>query len=64
MEASGNFRSAPAGPGPGRRAAAGTLVALTLAAGALPAHAQNPIEGYDWSARTLRTSGQPIIPAF
>ena len=64
-------RRAPAGPAPGRRvtapsprAAAGALLGLALGAGTLPLHAQNPIEGYDWSARTLRPSGQPIIPAF
>ena len=71
MEGSRIHRRAAAGPGQGRRKAVPTLrvgatalLALTLGGGALPARAQNPIEGYDWSARTLRPSGQPIIPAF
>lgn len=29
-----------------------------------PLEAQNPVEGTDWVARTLRPSGQPVIPAF
>ena len=44
--------------------AAGAL-ALALAAGTgTPIEGQLPWEGSDWSARTLRTSGAPVIPAF
>ena len=47
-----------------RTVAAGMVGTAILAVGALSGHAQNPAEGYDWSARTLRPSGQPIIPSF
>ena len=44
------------------RRAAVVSVFLLHAAGSLAA--QNPVEGTDWIARTLRPSGQPVIPAF
>ena len=47
-----------------RRVAAGALVVGLLAGSWIPIEGQIPNEGYDWSARTLRTSGAPVIPSF
>jgi hypothetical protein len=43
---------------------AGALVVAVLIGIEAPLEAQSPWEGYDWSARTLRTSGAPVIPSF
>lgn len=47
-----------------RAKAIGIVGTAFLAVGPLSAQAQNPTEGYDWSARALRPSGQPIVPSF
>ncbi len=39
------------------------IVGLLFAIGT-PVGAQNPVEQTDWVARSLRASGQPVIPAF
>ncbi len=48
---------------PGTRSIATVSVLLLHVVGG-PLEAQNPVEGTDWVARTLRPSGQPVIPAF
>jgi len=40
------------------------LLFVCLASGVAPIEGQNPAEKYDFSVRTLRPSGQPVIPAF
>ena len=47
-----------------RSLAAGVLAVALLAGAETPVEAQYPWEGYDWSARTLRTHSAPVIPAF
>lgn len=44
--------------------AAGALAAALFAATGAPVEGQYPWEGFDWSARTLRTAGAPVIPSF
>ncbi|MDA1349521.1 MAG: hypothetical protein O3A47_11765 [Chloroflexi bacterium] len=47
-----------------RLLAAGVLAVALLPGTRAPLEAQYPWEGFDWSARTLRTSGAPVVPSF
>ncbi len=51
-------------PTTGRRVVMITAASVLLSCVGGPLEAQNPVEGTDWVARTLRPSGQPVIPAF